>query len=258
MKTISFNATKGGTGKSTLSIITLNSLTQAGYRCLAIDTDMINHSLSFYYNAGINFETIQNKNIFKVFAGENIKENIIPINDKLDLLHADVRLSDFRSIENFKRLKKQLKDLTEYDFIVIDTAPTFDNITANVFNASDILVIPVIPDVFNYQSVKYLFGKLTALELSELDINVIFNQYEKPRSENKSTFSNQILDIFNADNNIQPFINKVKISKSNVVKKYINDKGYKINSRRETGKQFKEIKDFLTGLLQTDFNLKVI
>jgi chromosome partitioning protein len=58
VKTFTFNSTKGGTGKSTLSIITLNALASAGYKCLAIDTDMINHSLSFYFNSRIPFETI--------------------------------------------------------------------------------------------------------------------------------------------------------------------------------------------------------
>lgn len=247
MKTITFNATKGGTGKSTLSIITLNALTGAGYKCLAIDTDMINHSLSFYFNSGIPFEQIQAKNIFKVFTGEAITENVLPINDRLDLLHADVRLSDFRSIETFKRLKKAMDGLN-YDYCIIDTAPTFDNLTANVLTASDTLIIPIIPDVFNYQSVKYLFGKLADLELNSLDIHVLFNQYEKPRTDNKGTYSNQIIDLFTGDKTFKQFINPVRISKSNVIKKYINDRGYKINTRRETAKQYAELKDLLKSI----------
>lgn len=244
MKTITFNASKGGTGKSTLSIITLNALTGAGYKCLAVDTDMINHSLSFYFNTGIPFEKIQVKNLFKVFAGGSVQDNVLKINDRLDLLHADVRLSDFRSIETFKRLKKALTGL-EYDYAVIDTAPTFDNLTANVLTASDTLIIPTIPDVFNLQSVKYLLGKLADLELKGLDIHVLFNQYEKPRTENKGTYSNQIIELFTLDNSIKPFISPVRISKSNVIKKYVNDKEYRINTRRETAKQFDEIKSLL-------------
>ena len=247
MKTITFNATKGGTGKSTLSIITLNALTGAGFKCLAIDTDMINHSLSFYYNSGIPFEQIQSKNIFKVFTGDSIPDNVLKITDRLDLLHANVRLSDFRSIETFKRLKKAMNGL-EYDYCIIDTAPTFDNITVNVFNASDHLVIPVIPDVFNYQSVKYLFGKLAGLELNNLDIHVLFNQYEKPRTDNKGTYSNQIIDLFTGDETFKQFINPARISKSNVIKKYINDRGYKINTRRETAKQYAELKELLKSI----------
>lgn len=247
MKTITFNATKGGTGKSTLSIITLTALTGAGYKCLAIDTDMINHSLSFYFNSGIPFEQIQAKNIFKIFTGEAITENVLKINDRLDLLHADVRLSDFRSIETFKRLKKAMDGL-QYDYCIIDTAPTFDNLTANVLTASDTLIIPIIPDVFNYQSVKYLFGKLSDLELNSLDIHVLFNQYEKPRTDNKGTYSNQIIDLFTGDETFKQFINPVRISKSNVIKKYINDREYKINTRRETAKQYAELKDLLKSI----------
>ncbi len=248
MKTIAFNMTKGGTGKSTLSIITLNALTGAGYKCLAIDTDIINHSLSFYFNSGIPFEEIQGKNIFKVFTGESIQDNVLKINDRLDLLHADVRLSDFRSIDNFKRLKKQIQDLTGYDYIIIDTAPTFDNITINVFNASDSLIIPVIPDIFGYQSIKYLFEKLADLELSTLDVHVLFNQYEKPRTDNKATYSNQIIDLFTGDETIKGLISPVRISKSNQIKRYINDRGYTINTRRETAKQYGELKDLLKSI----------
>ena len=208
---------------------------------------MINHSLSFYFNSGIPYEQIQAKNIFKVFTGEAITDNVLKINDRLDLLHADVRLSDFRSIETFKRLKKAMDGLN-YVYCIIDTAPTFDNLTANVLTASDTLIIPIIPDVFNYQSVKYLFGKLSDLELNDLDIHVLFNQYEKPRTDNKGTYSNQIIDLFTGDETFKQFINPVRISKSNVIKKYINDRGYKINTRRETAKQYAELKDLLKSI----------
>jgi chromosome partitioning protein len=247
LKTITFNSTKGGTGKSTLSIITLNALAGAGYKCLAIDTDMINHSLSFYFNSGIPFETIYEKNIFHVFTGSSVKENTLPVADRIDLLHADVRLSDFRSIETFKRLKSAMEGL-DYDYAVIDTAPTFDNIMVNVFMASDILLIPVQQDIFNYQSVKYLFKKLSGLELPELDIHVIMNQYEKPRSDNKATYANQLLDLFANDDVISGFINPIHISKSNIIRKYINGQNYRLNSRVETKKQYEELKSLIESV----------
>jgi len=250
MKVISFNATKGGTGKSTLSIITVNGLIRAGFKVLAIDTDTVNHSLSFYFNAGIPFDTIQQRNIFKVFAGGTIQDNTLRITDRLDLVHGDVRLSDFRSIDTLKRLKRSIQGL-EYDYVIIDTAPTYDNITANVLTASDTLVVPVIPDVFNLQSVRYLFGKLADLELSDLDIQVMFNQYERPRSDNAGTFSNQVLSLFTKDKTIQPFISAFRLSKSGTVKKYINDRGYRINDRKETARANAEIKDLLKNITGT-------
>jgi chromosome partitioning protein len=247
VKTITFNSTKGGTGKSTLSIITLNALAGAGYKCLAIDTDMINHSLSFYFNSRIPFETIYTKNIFHVFTGSSVKENVLPVEDHIDLLHADVRLSDFRSIETFKRLKNAMEGL-DYDYAVIDTAPTFDNIIVNIFMASDILLIPVQQDIFNFQSVKYLFKKLSELDLPELDIHVILNQHEKPRSENKATYTNQLVDLFAQDEVISGFINPIHISKSSAIRKYINGQNYRLNARAETRKPYEELKSLIESI----------
>jgi chromosome partitioning protein len=250
MKTITVNSTKGGTGKSTLSIILTNALAGAGYKCLAVDTDMINHSLSFYYNSGMDFQMIFQKNIFKVFTGESITDNTIAVNDHIDLLHADVRLTDFRSTDSFKRFKKAMEGL-EYDFVIIDTAPTYDNVIVNILMASDMLIIPIQQDIFNYQSVKYLFSKLDDFELKDLDIYLIFNQYDKPRTENKNTFTNQITDLFLEDPLFRDFINPCHLSKSGNIKRYINNRGFHINARIETQKQYEEIKSLtqnLTGI----------
>jgi chromosome partitioning protein len=244
MKTIACNSIKGGTGKSTLSIILLNALSRTGYKCLAIDMDIANHSTSFYFNSGIAYETIFEKNIFKVFTGSPVKDNILSITDKIDLLNADVRLSDFNNIASIKRLKEMLRGL-DYDYIIIDTAPAFDNIIMNVFMASDILLMPVQQDIFNYQSVKYLLKRLSEFELPDLDIHIIMNQYEKPRTENKTTYSNQIVDLFLKDENIVPFINPSRISKSSAIKKYINGQGYRLSSRAETQKSYNEIVELI-------------
>jgi chromosome partitioning protein len=252
MRTITLNSTKGGTGKSTLSIVLINALSNMGYRCLAMDTDMINHSLSFYFNAGIPYETIYQKNIFKVFAGESVKVNVLPVSEHIDLLHADVRLVNFRSIETLKRLKTAMEGL-DYDFVIIDTAPTFDNIIVNVLKVSDVLLVPVQQDVFNYQSTKFLLDKLADLDLNAaIDLQIILNQYEKPRSDNKATYSNQIIDLFTNDKVLAPFINPVRISKSNIIKRYINDKNFKLNGRQETKKHYEELASLIASVTQVN------
>jgi cellulose biosynthesis protein BcsQ len=118
----------------------------------------------------------------------------------------------------------------------------------------DILLIPINPDIFNYQSVQYLFDKLVELELSELDINIIFNQYEKPKTDNKETTSNQIIDIFKEDARLKNYICPCYISKSNIVKKYINDWAYRISTRKETKKQYEEITKLIKKI--TDASIK--
>ena len=136
MKIITVYSIKGGTGKTTLTVIFINALIKEGYRCLAIDTDASNNSLSFYFDDS--GELVQDKAIFNVFLGDPIRDCVKTINENLHLIRGDVRLNEFRSTDSLKKLKRSLQGL-DYDFGIIDTSPTYDNITANVLMASDIL-----------------------------------------------------------------------------------------------------------------------
>lgn len=260
MKTITFNACKGGTGKSTLSILTLNALTKQGSRVLAMDCDMINHSLSYYCNDNLNLETIQRKNVFKVFTGEAIADNVLKINEHLDLLHADVRLADFRGIETRKRLENAVRGIKDsYDYLIIDTAPTWDNIIVNILAVTDQLVIPANLSIFDYQSCKYLLNKLYELEFEDLDVSIIFNKFKQPRSNNADTFSNQIINLFKTDKIIGPYISENHISASSTIEKYIADKSFRISAEKaSTAKTYKEIAAAINEITGEKFKEKTI
>ena len=243
-KVISFHSIKGGTGKTSLAVITANELIKREKKVLLIDSDTANHSLSFYYSYGLNLsmEDISSKNIFKVFAGEALKDNIIRVNAFAGLVHADIRLADFRSIATIRRLKKAIElNAISYDYIIIDTAPTFDNITANILYASQVLVTPVVIDTFNFQSLKYMISKIKELELTELDINFVFNQYVKEKITLK------MKSLFEQDQELNPFISPKMISKRTAIKQCINDRNYDITKYRGV-ESYQEIKDLLKWL----------
>jgi chromosome partitioning protein len=247
MKTIAINSIKGGTGKSTMTTLFINALTKAGYKCLVLDTDSSNNSLSFFLTDG---EISQNKGIFDLFMGAKAEECITPINDHLDLIRGDVRLNEFRSTDSLKRLKKALSGL-KYDFCLIDTAPTYDNIIGNVLTASDVLLIPVQQDIFSYQAVKYQFEKLIDLEL-DLDTHIIFNQFDKPLTDNPNTYRNQITNMFLNDGAFNAFINPCHISRSSVFRKFINGQNYKLTDKAETRKAYEEVKALIKSILHID------
>jgi chromosome partitioning protein len=241
MKTIAINSIKGGTGKTTLAVLLTNALTKAGFRCLCIDADASNHSLSFHLSDRKLYELHQSKTIFNLFMGEPVSECAASINDKLDLISGDVRLNEFRSTDSLKRLKRILQNV-DYDYTIIDTSPTYDNIVGNVLTASDALLIPVQQDLFSYQALIYQFEKLADLELENLDTHIIFNQFEKPLTENQSTYRNQITNLFLDDKTFKPFVNPNPLSRSSVFRKYINKRNYRIDGRAETRKAYEEIK----------------
>jgi chromosome partitioning protein len=250
MKTIAINSIKGGTGKSTLAVLLINALSGTGFRCLVIDADSSNNSLSFYLNDKELPESEQRKTVFNLFMGEKTRNCVIKINDNLDLVCGDVRLNEFRSTDSLKRLKRALReDKAAYDFTIIDTSPTYDNITGNAIMASDVLLIPVQQDIFNYQALKYQFEKLADLELGDLDTHIIFNQFEKPLTDNRNTYRNQITNLFLEDETFKHFINPNRLSRSSVFRKYINRRRYRIDDRDETRKIYGEIKSLMQSVL---------
>jgi chromosome partitioning protein len=253
VKIITPNSPKGGPGKSTTSILLINALTAAGKKVLACDTDTVNHSLSFYYNDRYNIDEIFEKNIFNVFSGGSITNNTLPINKNLDIVHGDVRLIDFRTVE-YQKLKHILRVVeNNYDYCVIDTSPDYHNIIVNALYASDILLIPVVPDLFNYQSIKFLIGKLYDLELEHLDVKIFFNQYEEPRTANEKAYSNQVINVFQNDEKLSPFLLKSHLPKSNYLKKYIST-DMKIKNNKTTGKLYRSVLSFLEEVTGDNFS----
>jgi chromosome partitioning protein len=220
----------------------------AGFRCLAIDADTGNHSLSFCLSDDESPAIEQRKTIFNLFLGDSVAECSVKVDEKTSLVAGDVRLNEFRSTDSLKRLKRVLRDV-DYDFCVIDTSPAYDNITGNVLTASDILLIPVQQDMFSYQALKYQLSKLADLELDSLDTHIIFNQFEKPLTDNRNTYRNQITNLFLEDETFKPFINPNRLSRSSVFRKYINKRRYRIDGRDETCKSYGEIKNLIQSVL---------
>jgi chromosome partitioning protein len=231
MKTITINSIKGGTGKSTLSVLIINALVMAGFRCLVIDADASNNSLSYYLNDREPQAHEQIKTIFNLFMGETAGNCVIRIKAGLDLICGDVRLNEFRSTDSLKKLKRALAGL-DYDFCVIDTSPTYDNIIGNVLTASDVLLIPVQQDIFSYQALQY--------------------QFEKPLNDNQGTYRNQITNMFLENEVFKPFINPNRISRSSVYRKYINKRNYRLADKTETQKCYAEIQSFMRSILSIE------
>jgi chromosome partitioning protein len=251
MKTIAINSIKGGTGKSTLSALLTCALVNTGFRCLVIDADSSNHSLSFFLDSHEKVNMTQTKTVFHLFMDGKVQECIKGVQENLDLISGDVRLNEFRATDSLKRLKRALQDV-DYDFTLIDTSPTYDNIIGNVLTASDVLLIPVQQDLFSYQALQYQFEKLRDLELSTLDTHIIFNQFEKPLTENQSAYRNQITNLFLENEVFKPFINPCRISRSSVFRKYVNKRNYRLDSRAETKNAYEEVKSLIKSVLDID------
>lgn len=163
MVTIALYNLKGGVGKTTSCVNLAWLAAQDGYKTLLWDIDP-QGSASFYYQAKARSKGSVKKLIEK---GADLEEAIMATDyEQLDILPADVSAKSFDvMLEEMKTSKKRLKTVLNplekiYDFVFIDCPPGFSFLSENIFNASDIVLMPVIPttlSVRTYQMVKDYF-----------------------------------------------------------------------------------------------------
>ena len=194
MRTICFSSIKGGTGKSSLCILTANYTASAGYRVLVADLDLQNSATSYYLDSP---DEADRKNIAAALHTERIAENIITSNySGIDLLSSSLDLVKLRAIgERTLARMLSVSDLP-YDFLFVDTPPTYDNIVLNAVNASDLIITPVAFSQFDYKGALFYEAQLKR-DTDKLPAwRILFNFYRPPRSDNPDALRNQYEALF--------------------------------------------------------------
>lgn len=170
MITIALYNLKGGVGK-TASCVNFAYLSAAdGYKSLLWDIDP-QGSASFYYKAkpkvfpGIKKLVMKDAHLENAILSTDFELlDVIPAD--MNTRSTDIMLEEMKGSKN--RLKGIIKQLDkEYDFLFIDCPPGFSALSENIFNAADIILMPVIPTTLSirtYQMVKDFFKE------KELDI----------------------------------------------------------------------------------------
>lgn len=168
MKIITFGSLKGGVSKTTTALLCAYCLAKAGKKILFIDGDINNSSSWTLTPENKNELDPQNrKHIAAALQGENLLDYVIPSNTEgIDLIPSSLYLVDLRTI-NQNRFKSLVKSATlhfslaeKYDYIIIDTAPTYDNITMMFYEASDIIITPTLLSQFDFNAALFLNNKI--------------------------------------------------------------------------------------------------
>lgn len=159
MKIVSCYSNKGGVGKTATSVNLAHAFAQSGKRVLLCDLDP-QGAAGFYLRVKPS-KRLENETFFED-AGRVSKAIRGSDFDNLDILPANMTFRDFDlfllGMKNSRsRLKKSLEAAgSDYDVIVLDCPPNISMLSENVFVASDLIVVPVIPTTLSERTFEQL------------------------------------------------------------------------------------------------------
>lgn len=190
-KVISISNHKGGVGKTTTAINIGAGLNKLGKKVLLIDLDAqanLSQSLGLIDNE-------ERQNIYGAITGEykiteviSIVKGLDVIPSTLDLSGAEIELSGEAGREYI--LREVIEPLKkDYDYIIIDTAPSLSLLTINSFVASDEIFIPLQAQYLALQGLTKLLEVITKIQRrlnKDLKVGgVIVTQYDNRKVLNR-------------------------------------------------------------------------
>jgi len=173
---------KGGVGKTAAAVNLSHLAAHNGDKTLLIDLDP-QGSASFYFRVRPS-KNLKSKSLIQ--GGKKVDQNIKGTDfENLDILPSALsyRKLDLR-LNNLKKSKIQLKKVLqpyekEYQFIFIDSPPNITLVSENIFNAVNILLVPVIPTTLSILTFEKLYQFFKNKKLDRSKIIAFFSMVEK-------------------------------------------------------------------------------
>lgn len=178
-KIITVGNFKGGVTKTTTSTILAQGLTlRRGRKVLLVDLDPQGSTTTLF---GINphAEVDAEATVLPVIEGtqpdllyapqKTYWDNLDLIPSSTDLFNAEFLLpakvhTNDANFEFWSVLEKALDPLRdEYDYIILDTAPTLSYLTINALFAADSIIVPVVPDTLSFASMAQFWSLFSDL-----------------------------------------------------------------------------------------------
>ena len=199
-KIIAIANQKGGVGKTTTTVNLAAALGVLEKKVLLIDADPQANASS---GLGINVDEVEIGTYQLLEHAATAKEVIVPTNSPnvdlipahIDLVAIEIELVDKKNREYM--LKEMLKDIkNDYDYILIDCAPSLGLITLNSLVAADSVIIPIQCEYYALEGLGKLLNTIKSVQKihnASLDIEgLLLTMYDS-----RLRLSNQVVEEVN-------------------------------------------------------------
>jgi len=199
-KIIAIANQKGGVGKTTTTVNLAAALGVLEKKVLLIDADPQANASS---GLGINVDEVEIGTYQLLEHAATAKEVIVPTNSpNVDLIpaHIDLVAIEIELVDKNNReymLKEMLKDIkNDYDYILIDCAPSLGLITLNSLVAADSVIIPIQCEYYALEGLGKLLNTIKSIQKihnANLDIEgLLLTMYDS-----RLRLSNQVVEEVN-------------------------------------------------------------
>lgn len=176
---------KGGTGKTSVSAAYGYHLARLGMKVLMVDLDAQAHLSACLNQEGMR----RDRSLYSVMLREDDLKDIIVDTalPNMKLVPSSIALSSlelplFRMPMRELRLKKILRAVEkDFDYIILDPAPSISLLGLNAILAADDILIPLLADFLSFHGLKLLLETLASIErdfqLYVGQVRIFLNRY---------------------------------------------------------------------------------